>query len=1074
MPKKADSKTSQNAIRIKGARQHNLKNLDLEIPIGKLTVITGPSGSGKSSLAFHTLYAEGQRRYVETFSPYVRQFFDRMDKPEVDRIDGIPPAIAIEQKNTIRTTRSTVGTLTEVNDYLKLLYPRLAKGYHPQTGEEVRPDTPASILNHVLENHSDDQILVLFPIPVPQDTKPADLFPFLNSQGYLRIFLKGEVQRTDQKSNLKKLPTQIWVIQDRLKVTPKNKSRLTESFEQALTLGKGRCAVTVPLTKPPQTSEFTTSWHPLVKPTSSLFSFNSPLGACNNCRGFGRVVGIDLDKAVPNHLLSLRNGAIKPFQGERGESCQRDLLRCCKAEGINPNHPWNELTPDQQRWVKYGERSNKSSLSSLEQSETLSNEGRWYGIQGFFDWLETKAYKMHVRVFLSRYRAYTECSDCLGTRLQPDALHFKILGKTLPELWHIPLDQLLFFFDGVASSHAPLDKTTDLVLTEITSRLNYLAEVGLGYLTLDRPARTLSGGEIARVNLTTCLGSALTQTLFVLDEPTVGLHHRDIDRLTKVMHDLRDKGNTLVVVEHDEAVMRQADHLIDMGPKAGEHGGDIIYQGRPVVATHSRNELSPTLPYLQGTKSIPLPKKYRKPKSHLSIKKASANNINHLSVKIPLGVFTCLTGVSGSGKSTLAHPIIYNNLARYFGITIDEAPAPAEITGIDELNGVELIDQSPLSRTPRSTPAVLLGAFEHLRQLLSLTPSAKANELTPGYFSFNSGPGRCQRCSGNGFEKVEMQFLSDLFLTCPECNGTRFTRAAESYKYHGKSVVDLLRLTASEALTFLEDIEGLTNKENLLLSKTRKALNPLVETGLGYLRLGQPLNTLSGGEAQRLKLCQLLTSTKGSVNALLILDEPTTGLHFVDIAQLLTVFHNLVDIGYSLLVIEHQTDVIKNADHVIEIGPEAGSNGGQIVFEGTPKQLAKAKTHTATAVAPSGLTDPAKKPNSPTKLKPEIKIHGLRHHNLKNIDVKIPHNEFVVISGLSGSGKSTLAFDVIFAEGQRRFLDSMSPYARQFASQLEKPDLDLITGLPPTVAIEQRISRGGGKSTVGTVTEIYH
>jgi excinuclease ABC subunit A len=1074
VPKKADSKTSQNAIRIKGARQHNLKNLDLEIPIGKLTVITGPSGSGKSSLAFHTLYAEGQRRYVETFSPYVRQFFDRMDKPEVDRIDGIPPAIAIEQKNTIRTTRSTVGTLTEVNDYLKLLYPRLAKGYHPQTGEEVRPDTPASILNHVLENHSDDQILVLFPIPVPQDTKPADLFPFLNSQGYLRIFLKGEVQRTDQKSNLKKLPTQIWVIQDRLKVTPKNKSRLTESFEQALTLGKGRCAVTVPLTKPPQTSEFTTSWHPLVKPTSSLFSFNSPLGACNNCRGFGRVVGIDLDKAVPNHLLSLRNGAIKPFQGERGESCQRDLLRCCKAEGINPNHPWNELTPDQQRWVKYGERSNKSSLSSLEQSETLSNEGRWYGIQGFFDWLETKAYKMHVRVFLSRYRAYTECSDCLGTRLQPDALHFKILGKTLPELWHIPLDQLLFFFDGVASSHAPLDKTTDLVLTEITSRLNYLAEVGLGYLTLDRPARTLSGGEIARVNLTTCLGSALTQTLFVLDEPTVGLHHRDIDRLTKVMHDLRDKGNTLVVVEHDEAVMRQADHLIDMGPKAGEHGGDIIYQGRPVVATHSRNELSPTLPYLQGTKSIPLPKKYRKPKSHLSIKKASANNINHLSVKIPLGVFTCLTGVSGSGKSTLAHPIIYNNLARYFGITIDEAPAPAEITGIDELNGVELIDQSPLSRTPRSTPAVLLGAFEHLRQLLSLTPSAKANELTPGYFSFNSGPGRCQRCSGNGFEKVEMQFLSDLFLTCPECNGTRFTRAAESYKYHGKSVVDLLRLTASEALTFLEDIEGLTNKENLLLSKTRKALNPLVETGLGYLRLGQPLNTLSGGEAQRLKLCQLLTSTKGSVNALLILDEPTTGLHFVDIAQLLTVFHNLVDIGYSLLVIEHQTDVIKNADHVIEIGPEAGSNGGQIVFEGTPKQLAKAKTHTATAVAPSGLTDPAKKPNSPTKLKPEIKIHGLRHHNLKNIDVKIPHNEFVVISGLSGSGKSTLAFDVIFAEGQRRFLDSMSPYARQFASQLEKPDLDLITGLPPTVAIEQRISRGGGKSTVGTVTEIYH
>lgn len=1068
MPKKADPKPAENAIRIHGARQHNLKNLDLEIPVGKLTVITGPSGSGKSSLAFHTLYAEGQRRYVETFSPYVRQFFDRMDKPEVDRIDGIPPAIAIEQKNTIRTTRSTVGTLTEVNDYLKLLYPRLAKGFHPKTGEEVRPDTPKSILEWVISTHPDESILVLFPIPVPGDTSPEDLFPFLNSQGYLRIFLDGEVIRTDSAPTLKKLPREVLIIQDRLKVTSRNKSRLTESFEQALTLGKGTAAVS---SADGSLKKFTTSWAPLVKPTSSLFSFNSPLGACNNCRGFGKVIGIDLDKAIPNHLVSLREGAIKPFQGERGEDCQRDLLKSCKETGINPNLPWNELEPDQQRWVKYGERSNKSPLSSLEQSESLWKEGRWYGIQGFFDWLETKAYKMHVRVFLSRYRAYTECPDCQGTRLQPDALHFKILGKTLPDLWHIPLDQLLFFFEGIATSHAPLDKTTSLVLNEITSRLHYLCEVGLGYLTLDRPARTLSGGEIARVNLTTCLGSALTQTLFVLDEPTVGLHHRDIDRLTKVMHDLRDKGNTLVVVEHDEAVMHQADLLIDMGPEAGEHGGEITYQG-PAKTNAKKKSL--TLQYLSGQKSIPLPEKVRSPKAHLSIKKASANNIFDLSLDLPLGVFTCLTGVSGSGKSTLAHPIIHNNLARHFGLPIDEEPAAAEITGMDEIRGVELIDQSPLSRTPRSTPAVLLGAFEHIRQLLALTPSAKADNLTPGYFSFNSGPGRCQRCSGNGFEKVEMQFLSDLYLTCPECNGTRFTRAAESFRYHNKSVVDFLRMTASEALAFLETIEGITNKENLLLSKTRKALQPLVETGLGYLRLGQPLNTLSGGEAQRLKLCQLLTSTTGSVNTLLILDEPTTGLHFTDIEKLLTVFHRLVDVGYSLLVIEHQTDVIKNADHIIEIGPEAGLNGGQIIFEGSPKKLAKKKTHTAVAI--STATEPATKRASKTKsaAKNEISIHGLRHHNLKNIDATIPHNEFVVISGLSGSGKSTLAFDVIFAEGQRRFLDSMSPYARQFASQLEKPDLDLITGLPPTVAIEQRISRGGGKSTVGTVTEIYH
>lgn len=1073
MPRKADPPTRDHTIRIRGARQHNLKNVDLDLPVGKLTVITGPSGSGKSSLAFHTLYAEGQRRYVETFSPYVRQFFDRMDKPDVDRIEGIPPAIAIEQKNTIRTTRSTVGTLTEINDYLKLLYPRLAKGYHPKTGEEIRPDSPQSILEKVSSQHADDTILVLFPLPVPSNAETDDFLPFLNSQGYLRILINGEIVRTDRTPGPNPLPSEVFVIQDRLKVSTRNRSRLTEAFENALNLGKGRCSVQSADLKSP-VSEFTTSWAPLLKPTSSLFSFNSPLGACPTCRGFGRVIGIDLDKAIPNHLISLREGAIKPFQGERGEECQRDLLRCCRENGLDPDLPWNELTSDQQHWVKYGERSNRSSLTSLEQSESLWQEGKWYGIQGFFDWLETKAYKMHVRVFLSRYRAYTNCPDCQGSRLQPQALHFRLLGKTLPELWHIPLDQLLFFFEGVESAHSPLDKTTALVFGEITSRLRYLNEVGLGYLTLDRPARTLSGGEIARVNLTTCLGSALTQTLFVLDEPTVGLHHRDIGRLTRVMHDLRDKGNTLVVVEHDDAVMREADHLIDMGPQAGENGGVVTFSGQIPSPARSKKITSATLPYLSGRKSIPVPDKRRKPHSHLKITRASAHNISNLSLELPLGVFVCLTGVSGSGKSTLAHPIIYKNLARHFGLPIDEEPAPAEITGLDELRGVELIDQSPLSRTPRSTPAVLLGTFEHLRQLLALTPAARADQLTPGYFSFNSGPGRCQRCAGTGFERVEMQFLSDLFLTCPECHGTRFTKAAANYKYHGKSVVEFLEMTASEMLTFLEEIEGLTTKENLLLAKARFSLNPLVETGLGYLRLGQALNTLSGGEAQRLKLCQLLTSTTGSVNSLLILDEPTTGLHFSDIEKLLAVFHRLADIGYSLLVIEHQTDVIRNADHVIEIGPEAGENGGQIVFEGPPSKLARAKTHTGHALGEAPAPSKKRKRSSPARTEDEIAIHGLRHHNLKNITTTIPHHEFVVVSGLSGSGKSTLAFDVIFAEGQRRFLDSMSPYARQFASQLEKPDLDLITGLPPTVAIEQRISRGGGKSTVGTVTEIYH
>ncbi|MEJ6829276.1 MAG: ATP-binding cassette domain-containing protein, partial [Akkermansiaceae bacterium] len=556
---------------------------------------------------------------------------------------------------------------------------------------------------------------------------------------------------------------------------------------------------------------------------------------------------------------------------------------------------------------------------------------------------------------------------------------------------------------------------------------------------------------------------------FVLDEPTVGLHHRDINRLTEVMQALRDKGNTLVVVEHDEAVMHQADHLVDMGPLAGEGGGEITYQGKP----GGTSKTSTTLPYLKGTKTIPVPKSYRKPKAHLKITKASANNLFDLAVDLPLGCFVALTGVSGSGKSTLAHPVIYNNLARHFGLVTDEAPAAAKIDGIDELNGVQLIDQSPLSRTPRSTPAVLLGAFEHLRILLSLTPAAKIRELTPGYFSFNSGPGRCQRCAGNGFEKVEMQFLSDLYLTCPECEGSRFTLAAQEIKFHGKSVTDLLRATSTEAIDFLDTVKPASRKEDLLISKIRFALQPLIDTGLGYLRLGQPLNTLSGGEAQRLKLCQLLSSTKGSINSLLILDEPTTGLHFTDIERLLTIFHRLADAGYSLLVIEHQLDVIRNADHVIELGPEAGINGGQVTFTGTPKALAKKKTQTGIALSAKTVTSRATaKPKKSAQ--DVIALSGLRHHNLKNVSLDIPLHEFVVISGLSGSGKSTLAFDVLFAEGQRRFLDSMSPYARQFASQLEKPDLDLIEGLPPTVAIEQRISRGGGKSTVGTVTEIFH
>ncbi|WP_325099572.1 excinuclease ABC subunit UvrA [Luteolibacter yonseiensis] len=1131
-PKSAPTTPGQ-VIRLRGCRQHNLQGFDLDIPLGKLSVVTGPSGSGKSSLAFHTLYAEGQRRYVETFSPYVRQFFDRMDKPDVDSIEGIPPAIAIEQKNHVRTTRSTVGTLTEINDYLKLLFARLAIGYDPYTGETIQPDSPESAAAWAFANFAGQSVHITFALPVPPEAKPEEIFPILNQQGYLRVLIGGKIHRTDEPldSGTSGLGPQIHVLQDRLKVTPENQSRLLEALEAAFRLGKGHA--TVHLTessglKSESSRSFSTSWtnpatgFTLRPPTAALFSFNSPLGACPKCRGFGRVIGIDLEKTIPDKSLSIAQGAIKPFQGERGDECLRDLVRNCKERGIDTRCPVEDLTEAELEWIYYGDR--KTENLTPEQLEDLWQSGNWYGIKGFFDWLETKAYKMQVRIFLSRYRSYTTCSECRGRRLQPESLCFKIEGKTLPELWAMSISDLLPWFSALVASSAPLinehtalgtpDATLKLVLTEITSRLSYLDQVGLGYLTLDRTTRTLSGGEVERVNLTTCLGASLTGTLFVLDEPTVGLHPRDIDRLVGVMHSLRDKGNTLVVVEHEQAVMQAADQLIDIGPAAGSEGGTLIYQG-PVTgggvpgdqssvtgargkkkAVASKNiSTSPavgTLPWLTGAKSIPVPASRRKPsKKVLSIKGATRHNLRKLDAEIPLGLFVCLTGVSGSGKSTFAHDVLYLNLARKLGQEAEGDAAPIKsLTGSQHLASVELVDQTAVARTPRSTPAVFLGAFDPIRQLFALTPEARARELTTGFFSFNSGAGRCDRCAGNGFEKVEMQFLSDLYVTCPDCNGKRYKPSTLDYHYLGKSIHDILDLTVANAIAFYSEVAGLIPAHAKRHQQIVKLLEPLVQVGLGYLKLGQPLNTLSGGEAQRLKLCQLLasTETQGSARGkLLILDEPTTGLHFSDIENLLTVFQKLVDSGHTLLVIEHNLDVIKSADWLLDLGPEAGKHGGQLVATGPPEQVAKLDTPTAGFLkqALAGVTKgaegstgsssslPLPNPELPASSN-SITLRGARHHNLKNISLDIPRDQLVVISGLSGSGKSTLAFDILFAEGQRRFLDSMSAYARQFAEQLEKPEIDQLQGLPPTVAIEQRISQGGGKSTVATVTELWN
>ncbi|MDP4584873.1 MAG: excinuclease ABC subunit UvrA [Verrucomicrobiales bacterium] len=1088
MAKRKSDKTVESpaAIEVRGARQNNLKGIDLDIPIGKLTVMTGPSGSGKSSLAFQTLYAEGQRRYVETFSPYTRQFFDRMDKPQVDSIQGIPPAIAIEQQNAVKSTRSTVGTITEINDYLKLLFPRVCKGYDPITGEEISPDTPESILRKTVERFGrEGALLIVFGVDVPAGTKVADFFEFLQQQAYLRVWIYGKAYRVDDPAayDRKSLPGRVEVIQDR--VAPSRRSRFLEALERALDLGKGTVSIVDP--ESGKHVAFSRNWTSpetgteLKPPTPGLFSFNNPIGACPVCRGFGRVIGLDLEKAIPDKSLSIAEGLVRAFQGDTYYECEQDLERCARARGLSIVTPYDEMGAADQKWILEGEGGDP---------EDAWQHGVWYGVRGFFDWLESRAYKMHVRIFLSRYRSYTLCKACGGTRLKPEALAFKVAGRTLPELWQLSIDELHAFIQTVEVRAE--DKTATMLHKEVINRLGFLREVGLGYLNLDRPTRTLSGGETERVNLTTCLGASLTNTLFVLDEPTVGLHPRDVGKLIGVMERLRDLGNTLVVVEHEEAVIRAADHLVDIGPGRGEGGGELVFAGQG-MATEAEaaksvkaHPSSLTLQYLSGKLSIPVPTKRREPKKWITLKRAAQHNLKKLDVEIPLGVFCCVTGVSGSGKSTLIHSVFYGNLLSELGLATAETEIGQckSLSGASHVREVVMVDQAPLARTPRSTPAVYTGIFEPIRKLFAESSDGKSRGLTPGYFSFNSGTGRCGRCMGNGYEKVEMQFLSDLYVTCPECEGKRYTPEALEVELEGKTIHDLLLMTVTEAIPYFFAM-GEKKATGVVTG-----LQLLSDVGLGYLRLGQPLNTLSGGESQRLKLVGHLLSApvkkrKDGKTSVLIFDEPTTGLHFDDTGMLLRVFERLVAAGDSVIVIEHNLDVIKCADHVIDLGPEAGAGGGEIVVVGTPEAVAACeRSHTGRylrevfGAGRLAVGRQLKVAEGPIAYRSEatnaIQLFGARENNLKHLNITIPREQFVVITGLSGSGKSTLAFDILFAEGQRRFLDSMSTYARQFVEQMERPDIDLITGLPPTVAIEQRISRGGGKSTVATVTEVWH
>lgn len=1091
----------KDSIVITGARQNNLKNLDLTLPTGKLIVVTGVSGSGKSTLAFDTVYAEGQRRYVETFSAYARQFLDRMDKPAVDSVQGIPPAIAIDQTNPVRTSRSTVGTMTELNDYLKLAFARLATLHCPHCARAVRKDTPHSIISDLEARLDHDQrIHVCLPVRVPHNFAEEEIIQLLAQQGYTRI-QNREGDRVE-------------VIQDRLRFNKDNRERLGEAIEAALLHGGGRVLIYPMLNADEASGEalrYSTHHHcpdcdiEFSEPEPAMFSFNSPIGACESCRGFGRIIGVDFGLVVPDENKTLAEGAVRPWQTPSFSECQVDLVKHAKKKKIALDVPWSKLKKSDQEWVLEGEGSAK--------------DGHWYGVRGFFNWLETKSYKMHIRVLLSKYRAYSECPECHGTRLKQESqwwrLHAGERHLNLHEITTLSLEHCAEFFTAIADharkANTELDEATALLLTEIRSRLNFLIDVGLAYLTLDRQTRTLSGGELQRINLTTALGTSLVNTLFVLDEPSIGLHSRDMSRMIQILHRLRDAGNTLLVVEHDPQVMLAADLVIDIGPGPGKDGGEIRFMGTPNQLLRKKDNL--TAQYLNGERTVLdllLPKQGvqdaganyaikqasidAKSKS-IHIESASAHNLQDLSIALPLGQLVCLTGVSGSGKSTLMHDVLYRAACKQLGRATEAPGAHKSVTGLEHVDDVLLVDQSPIGKTTRSIPATYVGAFDVIRQRFIAQPLAKERAYTIGTFSFNTGNGRCPSCSGNGFEHVEMQFLSDVYLRCGECNGRRYRREILEVRINGatpglKNIADILAMTISEALAFFaEDPAVLT------------CLQPLLDVGLQYVQLGQAVPTLSGGEAQRLKLAGHLATVAQSLAAkakrrtktpeknkglLFLFDEPTTGLHFHDISVLMKAFRQLLDAGHSLLIIEHNLDVIRAADWLIDIGPEGGDKGGRLVAQGTPEHflkegkgltaialreyeedLAQARKSSRT-ISKQIVSNKAKKP------KQAIQIHHAREHNLKNVDVEIPWNKFTVITGVSGSGKSTLAFDIVFGEGQRRYLESLNAYARQFVQPATRPDVDAIHGIPPTVAIEQRTSRGGRKSTVATLTEIYH
>ncbi|MBN2192356.1 MAG: excinuclease ABC subunit UvrA [Polyangiaceae bacterium] len=1048
---------------LRGARTHNLAGVDLELHAGELVAITGVSGSGKSSLAFDTLYAEGQRRFVESFSPYVRQFLERLERPPMDSLEPVPAGVAVDRRAPVKSSRSTVATMADIEPYLAALFVREALPVCPEHGTEAAVMDPASTSATVVAAHPGERLVIAYPLRVASVEAYLEVREALLRDGYRRLWLGPsgtrvvDLDRTPPSAVLA-AGGEADVIIDRLRATPGDQRRLAAAVETAWRRGdgvarlhrdQGSSVLREGLSCPVCARAFD-------PPRPGLFSYASPLGACPTCRGFGRLIGVDLEKVIPDPRRSLRDRAIRPWATPSTSWERAELGKFCSRHRIPLTTPWAELTPAQRSLVLEG--------------DGAWEEGCFPGVLGWFRWLETRTYKMHVRVLLARYRAYRPCAACDGQRLGPAALAYRVGGLDVAK-WHS-----LSVKEARVRLAALSPRTTQgrLIVEELAARIGMLDRVGLGYLTLDRQARTLSGGEAQRVTLTAALGTSLHHALFVLDEPTVGLHPTDIEPLTEVIRGLAARGNTVLVVEHDPRLIRAADRVVELGPGAGDAGGHVVFDGTVAGALRAGGATARALAGVPGRSERPP----AGPRGALLIQGAAANNLRGIDVEIPLGVLCVVTGPSGSGKTTLVVDILYRAVARRLKVpNVDPPGAHTELVGAAAIRRVSLVDQAPLGRTSRGNAATYTKAWDAIRRRFAAEPATEVLGLSASSFSFNVAEGRCPACAGEGFETIEMQFLADVRLGCPLCKGQRFQPVVLSVRHRGSSVADLLAATVADVLALFRDDPAI-----------QRALGPVARLGLGYLRLGQSLSTLSGGEAQRLKLARALGESH--VGNLYILDEPSAGLHVDEVANVVDTLHGLVSAGATVVVVDHDLDLIRAAHHVIDLGPGAGAEGGLVVARGTPEVVALATTRTGEALreaTTARLEVRRPRPSPPSSRIPRgrrrnnahppgtaLEVVRAREHNLREVSVTVPHGALTVVTGPSGSGKSTLAFDVVFAEGQRRFLETLTPYSRQFLPTLPRPDVDVVAGVPPAIALEQHTARAGPRSTVATVTEVAH